>query len=142
MRIDKWLWAARFFKTRSLATEEVARGRFLVNGQMAKPSRDLKPGDTVAWSYVAFNVNWTRTITVLGLAATRGSASVAQTLYSEATESIQARDKAYAERQLHSEPAHAIVGGRPSKRDRRELDAMNTSDMHHWNDRWSASLDG
>lgn len=141
MRLDKWLWAARFFKTRALATEEASRGHVHVNGQLAKPARDIKVGDTLALRYVAFNVSLTRTLTVIGLAATRGSATVAQTLYSETTESIQAREKAFAERQLHSEPAHSITGGRPSKRDRRDLSHLQSEGSPNWDDRWSVTLD-
>jgi ribosome-associated heat shock protein Hsp15 len=141
MRLDKWLWVARFYKTRALATEEVARGLVLVNGLLAKPARDIKPGDTLAIRYVAFNVSLTRTLTVVGLALTRGSATVAQTLYSETAESIQAREKASAERHLHSEPAHSITGGRPSKRDRRELGSLQNGGSRDWDDRWSAALE-
>ena len=141
MRLDKWLWAARFFKTRTLATDEASRGHIQVNGQLAKPSRDIKPGDVLAMRYTAFNMNLTRTLTVLGLAETRGPAPVAQALYAETPESIQAREKAFAERQLHSEPAHSITGGRPSKRDRRDLNDLQEDPSHGWDKRWSASLD-
>jgi ribosome-associated heat shock protein Hsp15 len=141
MRLDKWLWVARFYKTRALATEEVSRGQVLVNDQPAKPARDVKPGDTLKMRYVAFNVSLMRTLTVLNLAATRGSAPVAQALYAETPESIFSREKAFTERQLHSEPAHSIAGGRPSKRDRRDLGNLQNRGSHDWNERWSASLD-
>ena len=141
MRLDKWLWTARLFKTRTLATDEVSHGKIQVNGQLAKPARDIKPGDILTLRYTAFNVNLTRTLTVMDLAATRGPAPLAQTLYAETPESVRAREKAYAERQLHSEPAHSIAGGRPSKRDRRNLGSLHHVNHQGWDDRWSASLD-
>lgn len=129
-RIDKWLWAARFFKTRSLATEAVNRGQVQINQQDVKPSRDVRVGDvlTVVRVQVAF------TVTVLGISEQRGPAPVAQQLYAETTESQQQRAKMAEERRLSPEPAHALEHGRPTKRDRRELQKT-------WDARWSASLD-
>ena len=132
VRIDKWLWAARFFKTRSLATEEILKGRVAVNEQVAKPARDIKPGD---WVSIRQN-GVTRTVQVLALSQMRGPATVAQTLYAETPESIQARELAQQQRRFGSEPALSIASGRPTKRDRRELEEVNRG----WNDRWRASL--
>jgi ribosome-associated heat shock protein Hsp15 len=130
VRIDKWLWAARFFKTRSLATDEINKGRVLVNKQPVKPARDLKLGDTVELRQGVV----TRTVIVLALSDQRGPASVAQQLYEETEASRQAREKAAEERRLGTEPAHSIEQGRPTKRDRRNIE-------RDWNERWSASID-
>jgi ribosome-associated heat shock protein Hsp15 len=125
LRLDKWLWAARFHKTRGLAADEVDRGRVRVNGQPAKPARELKAGDTVEIRQEAV---W-RVVRVLALSATRGPATLAQALYAETPESVAARLKAAEARRLGVEPALAQEQGRPTKRDRRE-----------WQ-RWSASID-
>ena len=128
VRLDKWLWAARFYKTRGLATDEIGKGRITVNDQVAKPSRELKPGDRLTLRHGAV----TRTVLVLGLSAARGPAPVAQALYEETADSIAAREKAAEQRRLGAEPAQAIVQGRPTKRERRKL--------ADWQ-RWSASAD-
>jgi ribosome-associated heat shock protein Hsp15 len=128
VRLDKWLWAARLFKTRSLATEEVARGRVTVNGQPAKAARALRPGDRLQIRHGVV----TREIVVRALSTVRGPAPVAQTLYEETPESLAARQKAAEARRLAAEPALAIEQGRPTKRDRRRL--------ADWQ-RWSASVD-
>lgn len=133
LRIDKWLWAARFYKTRTLASEEIGKGRVEVNGQEAKPAREVKPGDTVTMRREAI----VRTVVVKGLSGTRGSAPVAQQLYEETAQSILAREAAAEQRRLSPEPALAIEHGRPTKRGRRELDDAQRG----WGDRWSASLD-
>jgi ribosome-associated heat shock protein Hsp15 len=132
-RIDKWLWAARFYKTRSLAVEEIERGRVAVNGQEVKPAREVKPGDTVALrqGHVA------KVVLVKGLSNVRGPAPVAQQLYEETPESLKAREIAAEQRRLAPEPAHSIEQGRPTKRGRRELDEAQRG----WGDRWSASVD-
>lgn len=132
-RIDKWLWAARFFKTRSLAVEEIDRGRVEVNGQEVKPAREVKPGDVVAIRQGPVH----RTVVVKGLSNMRGPAPVAQQLYEETPESLAAREQAAQQRRLAPEPAHTIEHGRPTKRGRRELDDVQRG----WGDRWSASLD-
>lgn len=132
LRIDKWLWAARFFKTRSLATDEIDKGRVSLNGQEVKPAREVKVGDLVA----VRRESVTRTVVVKGLSDVRGPAPVAQQLYEETPESIQQRQKAAEERRFAREPALAIEHGRPTKRGRRELDAARG-----WGDRWSASID-
>jgi ribosome-associated heat shock protein Hsp15 len=132
LRIDKWLWAARFFKTRSLATEEIDKGRVAINGADTKPAREVKVGDTVAIRREGV----TRTVLVKGLSAMRGPAPVAQQLYEETAESLAERARFAEQRRYGSEPALAIENGRPTKRGRRELD-----DAQRWGDRWSASVD-
>ena len=130
MRIDKWLWAARFFKTRSLATDEVNLGRVHVDGHSIKPSRDVRVGDLLT----IWQAKIARQVVVLGLSDQRGSATVAQQLYSETPESQQLRSAAAEQMRLSPEPALAIERGRPTKRDRRDL-------QKGWGDRWSASVD-
>lgn len=127
LRIDKWLWAARFYKTRSLAAEEVSKGRVLVDGQSAKPAKELKVGDTVALRHGAI----TRTVQVRGISAVRGGAPAAQLLYEETAESIQQREQAAEQRRQGVEPALSLEHGRPTKRDRRDM-------SKEWDDRWSA----
>ena len=129
VRLDKWLWAARFFKTRSLAVEAIGKNRIEVNGQPAKPSRDLKIGDEVTLREPGMPP---RTIQVVGLSEIRGPAPIAQALYAETPASLAAREAAREARRQGIEPAQAIEHGRPTKRDRRQL--------ADWN-RWSASAD-
>lgn len=128
VRLDKWLWAARLFKTRSLAAEEITRGRIQVNGQSAKPSREVRTGDRIE----VRQPGSARTLDVRGLSAVRGPAPVAHLLYEETPDSIEARRAAAEQRRLGVEPALAQVQGRPTKRDRRQLG--------DWQ-RWSASVD-
>lgn len=130
LRLDKWLWAARFYKTRSLATQEIDKARVQVNAQDAKPSREVKVGDTVAMRQGPT----LRTVVVRGISAQRGPAAVAQQLYEETAESLLFQSQAAERRRLAPEPAGSLVHGRPTKRDRRDLDKT-------WNDRWSASVD-
>lgn len=132
MRLDKWLWCARFYKTRALAVEEIGKGRVMVNGQAAKASRELRPGDTVALRQGMVP----RTVVVRGLSGMRGPAVVAQQLYEETPESIASREQAAEMRRLAPEPAASLHEGRPTKRDRREIDQARS-----WGSRWSASLD-
>lgn len=134
MRLDKWLWAARFYKTRTLATEEIGRGRVQVNNQEAKPARDIKTGDTVAMRQGPVM----RTVVIRGLSQQRGAAPVAQQLYEETPESLRLREAAAEQRRLNNEPAASIEHGRPTKRDRRSLDKAGGK---NWGDRWSASVD-
>ncbi len=129
VRLDKWLWAARFFKTRSLATQEIGKGRIHVNGQAAKPSRDMRIGDSVDIRQESI----VRTVLVKGLSHARGPAPVAQAMYEETPESVARREDAARRRRESPEPSLAIEQGRPTKRDRRLL--------ADWN-RWSASVDG
>ncbi|WP_088278338.1 RNA-binding S4 domain-containing protein [Ideonella sp. A 288] len=132
VRLDKWLWAARFYKTRSLAADEIGKGRISVNGQVAKASRDLRPDDLVELRQGTDK----RTIQVLGLSQVRGPAPVAQALYAETADSLAARARAAEARRQGTEPAHSIEQGRPTKRDRRDLERTQAQ----WQ-RWSASVD-
>ncbi len=127
-RLDKWLWAARLFKTRGLAAEEIGKGRILVNGQVAKAARELREGDQIDLRQAGV----ARTIIVRALSRLRGPASLAQTYYEETAESVERRLAAQARRKEQPEPALSIDSGRPTKRDRRQLT--------DW-DRWSASAD-
>lgn len=134
MRIDKWLWAARFYKTRSLASEEIGKGRVQVNSQDAKPAREIKAGDTVAMRQGPV----TRTVVVRALSQQRGPAPVAQQLYEETPDSVKLREAAAEQRRMNGEPAGSLEHGRPTKRDRRSLDKVQGQ---AWGDRWSASVD-
>ena len=124
LRIDKWLWAARFYKTRSLATEEINKGRVEVNAQAVKPARELKAGDTVAMR----SGSLTRTVIVQALSDQRGPAPVAQQLYEETEASRQARENAAEQRRLCTEPAHSREAGRPTKRDRRQIEKVRDAE--------------
>lgn len=116
VRIDKWLWAARFFKTRTLAARACDLGRIHFNEQPVKPARDVRAGDLLQVK----NDSGDFVIEVLALSDMRGPASVAQALYRETDESRAARLKAIEERRLM--PHYELVTeGRPSKRDRRQL---------------------
>ena len=117
LRIDKWLWAARFYKTRSLAVQEINKGRIVVNGQTAKPARAVATGDTV----VVRKEDPAIIITVKGISNIRGPAPKARELYEETAESIAAREKAAEMRRLAPEPSIDLRMGRPTKRDRRDL---------------------
>jgi ribosome-associated heat shock protein Hsp15 len=119
VRIDKWLWAARFFKTRSLATEAVAGGKVHVNDARVKPARELHLGDTVDITIGGLR----RTVVVQGLAEKRGPAATAQALYAETPESVERREQHIAERKL-ARPLGADLGARPTKLDRRRLEAL------------------
>ena len=134
LRIDKWLWAARFYKTRSLAVEEIDKGRVRINDQEVKPSREVRMGDTVTLRHGVV----LRQLTVRGISGQRGPAPVAQQLYEETAESVQRRTLAAEQRRLNSEPADSLEHGRPTKRDRRSLDKAHGND---WDSRWSASTD-
>ena len=127
-RIDKWLWAARFFKTRALAVQAIERARVQVGGSPVKPARELKVGDLLRVRQGELE----REVRVLALSAMRGPAPVAQQLYEETAESIAQRAKMAEQRRFGTEPAQALEQGRPTKRDRRRL--------AEW-DRWSASAD-
>ncbi len=130
LRIDKWLWAARFYKTRSLAAEEIGKNRVQVNGQDAKASREVRAGDRVRLRQGQVE----REVVVRGISAMRGPAPVAQQLYEETPESQARREAAAQHRRVAAEPALSIEQGRPTKRDRRQMDMA-------WNERWSAGLD-
>jgi len=134
LRIDKWLWAARFYKTRSLACDEIDKGRVQVNGLVVKPAREVKAGDSVVLRQGPTH----RTVTVLGVSDKRGSAPVAALLFQETAESILLRQQAAEQRRLAPEPALTLTQGRPTKRDRRDADKLRGD---KWGDRWSASID-
>jgi ribosome-associated heat shock protein Hsp15 len=136
LRIDKWLWAARFYKTRSLAGEEIDKGRVRVNDVEAKPAKEVKVGDVVAMRVGAV----VRTVTILGISAQRGGAPAAALLFAETSESIAARERASEQRRLNPEPSAALEHGRPTKRDRRDLDKAKQG-KDGWGDRWSASYE-
>ncbi len=131
VRLDKWLWVARFYKTRGLAAEVIEKGRVQVNGQPAKRSRELHVGDRIALRQGARG-EIAREVRVLALCDLRGPAPVAQGLYEETPESIAAREAAALSRPYSADPALAMEQGRPTKRNRREL--------VDWQ-RWSASVD-
>lgn len=116
VRIDKWLWAARFFKTRSAATEAVLGGHVRVAGNRVKPSRELRVGERV--EIVQGRIR--RAVVVTALADRRGPASVAASLYDETVESLAAREQLRLERQL----TQPIFGARPTKLERRRLEAL------------------
>ena len=118
MRVDKWLWASRLLKTRSLAAEAVKGGRVQVNGQRVKPSKEVGPGDELEVTIGQIR----RTVVVRGVAERRGPAKEAVTLYEETPESIAARELLAEQRRHSSPPPGADLGGRPTKRDRRRLD--------------------
>ena len=117
VRIDKWLWAARFYKTRSLATEAVAGGQVEVNGERAKPAKAVKPGDEVRVRLAPYE----HILIVRALGERRGSASVAHTLYEETPESVAERQR--LSDQVRMAPGVFVYeeGGRPTKKDRRDL---------------------
>jgi ribosome-associated heat shock protein Hsp15 len=121
VRIDKWLWAARFFKTRTLASGAVEGGKVRANGERVKPARGVKVGDLLdidngasAWQ-----------VQVTALAEVRGSAQVAQTLYAETEQSLAKRQLVAEQNRLFREPASALKG-RPTKRMRRQMDKSTT----------------
>lgn len=123
VRIDKWLWAARFYKTRSLASTAIKGGKVAVNGQRAKPSRELTAGDTVTLRQGYEE----KTVIVQALSEQRGPASQAQQLYQETRESQQKRDKEKELRRLAAvQRPHGE--GRPTKRERRQIHRFTHSD--------------
>ena len=131
MRLDKWLWAARLYKTRGLAVEFIEKGRVQVNGQPVKRARELHVGDVLSLRQGAHG-EVARELRVLALSNVRGPAPVAQQLYEETPESVAAREAAAKARPFVADPALAIEHGRPTKRNRREL--------ADWQ-RWSASIE-
>lgn len=136
MRLDKWLWCARFYKTRSLAVEEINKGRVSVNGSHVKPAREVKVGDQVSLRQGGIP----RVVVIHGLSGMRGPAPVAQKLYAETAESLLERQQMQEQRRIAPEPADSIRGkheGRPTKRDRRHIDEARSA----WGARWSASIE-
>lgn len=132
VRIDKWLWAARFYKTRGLATEEIDKGRVRINDVEVKPAKEVKIGDTVALRQGPV----TRTLLVRAISDKRGGAPQAQLLYEETEASLRLREQLSEQRRL--EPATSQEHGRPTKRDRRDIDKVSNKS---WGNRWSASAD-
>ena len=117
IRLDKWLWAARFFKTRGLAQDAIEQGRVRIEGERVKTARPVRLGDTV--TVRAGEVE--RVVVVRALSDQRGPASVAAQLYEETADSLTMREAAREQRRLMAEPAQSIHG-RPTKRDRRALE--------------------
>jgi ribosome-associated heat shock protein Hsp15 len=125
VRVDKWLWAARFYKTRSAAQQAIDGGKVRLNGERTKPAKDVKAGDRLSIHIGQYD--WQ--ITVLQLSAHRGAAPVARTLYAEDEASRAARENDIAKRRVTFEPAAARKGeGRPTKRDRRDLERWNDTE--------------
>ena len=118
-RLDRWLWAARFFKTRGAATEAVLGGRVHLNGGRVKPAKEIRAGDRLEVTVG----DTRREVLVRAIAERRGPASVAATLFEETPESLARRERTAAERRL-ARPLGADLGARPTKRDRRRLDAL------------------
>jgi ribosome-associated heat shock protein Hsp15 len=119
VRIDKWLWAARLFKTRALAVEALKGGRVQVNGARAKPSKEVRPGDRIELASGRLR----RTVDVRATSPRRGPASEAALLYEETAESVEARERLIAELRAERAAGGIREGGRPTKRDRRRLEA-------------------
>lgn len=128
MRLDKWLWTARLFKTRPLAVEAIDKGRVSVNGLVAKPSREIRVGDQLEVRLLPA----ARRLRVCELCLQRRSAVLAQAMYEESAESIALRQRAMELNRQGVEPARSLQQGRPTKRDRRDLASWQ---------RWSASAD-
>jgi ribosome-associated heat shock protein Hsp15 len=118
VRVDKWLWAARLVKTRTLAVDAVKGGRVQVNGQRIKPSKDVRAGDTLEITLGPVR----RSVVIRGTSSRRGPAAEAARLYEETPESVEAREQYAAQRRL-ARPPTPDPGGRPTKRDRRRFDA-------------------
>ncbi len=128
LRIDKWLWAARFYKTRTLASEEIDKGRVHINGVAVKPAREVKAGDTVMVRIGPIS----RSVVVQGVSDKRGGAPQAALLFTETPESIQARLAAAEQRRLAPEPALGHTQGRPTKRERRITDRVLDGQDRSW----------
>jgi ribosome-associated heat shock protein Hsp15 len=124
VRVDKWLWAARLVKTRPLGAEAVKGGRVHINGNAAKPSKDVRPGDRLELTTGPVKV----TVVIKATAHRRGPAALAQLLYDETAESVAGREAYVQQRRLENQamaqqPSYYDRGGRPTKRDRRRFDA-------------------
>lgn len=128
LRIDKWLWAARFYKTRTLASEEIDKGRVHINGVAVKPAREVKAGDTVMVRIGPIS----RSVVVQGVSDKRGGAPQAALLFTETPESIAARLAAAEQRRLAPEPALGHTQGRPTKRERRDTDRVWDGQDRSW----------
>ena len=128
MRIDKWLWCARFYKTRSIAVDAINKGQVSVNGATVKPSKEIRAGDRIGLK----QAHIPKTVDVRALAHTRGPAPIAQQLYAETADSVALRSALEEQRRVAPEPALSLSAGRPTKRDRRQL--------QNWDDRWTTKL--
>ena len=117
VRVDKWLWAARFFKTRSLATDAIDGGKVSLNGERVKPAKEVRPGDRLGVRTPAGDFS----IHVKAVSDRRGNAAAAQLLYTETDASRAARTLAAERNQRFADPAAQMIA-RPTKRERRELD--------------------
>ena len=122
-RIERWLWAARFYKTRGAATDAVHGGRVHLNGARVKPAKDVRAGDTVELTLG----DTRREIVVLAIAVRRGPAAVAQSLYEETPDSVARREQRSAERRV-ARPLGSDLGARPTKQDRRRLEALRRAE--------------
>jgi ribosome-associated heat shock protein Hsp15 len=123
VRIDKWIWAARFFKTRTLAAEAILAGHVQLNNARVKPSKEVRVGDELELRIGT--TQWT--VVVVALTDKRGPAKVAQALYTETSDSQAARKQEALQRKLAAAPLGADLGTRPTKQDRRRLDALRRS---------------
>lgn len=124
-RVDRWLWVARMVKTRALGADAVKAGRVSVNGAPVKPSKEVRPGDELEFR----NGELRMSVTIRGTMKMRGSATVAQQLYEESTESAELRQQVLEQRRIASQQQLPGGGGRPTKRDRRRLDDVRG--RHH-----------
>jgi len=123
MRVDKWLWAARFFKTRGLAQQAIEAGRVRLNGERIKPAREVKPGERIEIGVGALR----QEVVIQGLSQRRGPAPEARRLYAETEDSRLRREVQLAEHKRMHEPARELHG-RPTKRDRRVLERLRRGD--------------
>jgi ribosome-associated heat shock protein Hsp15 len=122
VRIDKWLWAARFFKTRSLALQAIELGRVRIDGERIKPARETRIGETIQIQVGESRIQ----VVVRELSAQRGPAPSARLLYEETAESLALRQRKAEQGRYGTEPAHSIQG-RPTKRDRRRLSDLDSA---------------
>lgn len=129
IRIDRWLWAARFFKTRSLAKTAVEGGKVHVDGQRTKPAKELRLGQTLTIRKGLQE----QTVVVEALSEQRGSATIAQTLYKETPESIELREISVSRRRMER-AGLTVPSGRPNKKDRRALSQLKSLDEGWYND--------
>ena len=128
MRIDKWLWCARFYKTRAIAVDAINKGQVSVNNAVVKPSKEIRVGDRIGLK----QAHIPKTVDVRALAHTRGPAPIAHQLYAETADSVALRSALEEQRRVAPEPALSLSAGRPTKRDRRQL--------QNWDDRWTTKL--
>ena len=134
MRIDKWVWAARFFKTRSIAKNAIEGGKVHIDGERVKVSREVRVGMQLT---IAQGLE-KKTVVIKALSDVRGPAPVAQLLYDETTESIEKRELLASQRKMHNlaRPDH-----RPSKKDRRDISKFRNENSQLFDDQWSYNDD-